>query len=458
MHQVASQARSLSIERVVFFQPRTFAEDNYQTTTGHEQQWVPWAALFLAPLARNMGLKVNLIDARVEPTKWVEHISALGPTDLLAVSVMTGHAIRDSVRASKIARNCGSKVIWGGPHVSLFPTETLEQAPVDAVISGFGYIPFTHLLMSVGEDKWPQQNEIGLLVKSTNTLDKHHTPSKYVQVPLDTLPRPYLDLVEDWAPYLNPDVAIASRTINLITSEGCTRSCTYCSEPRMSASTWLTRDLSHMVAVAKDLCARSGANGVKLHDPNFFHDMSRAQQFSRLFAEKISLPWAATMHPSDLDHASSNYLDQLASDGLVRVLVGLESPDPAIVRLAGKQYDPTGIPELAKKLAKARIRGMFTFIVGWPDADPAHYSRTIESAFGIRDIWEEHQAKIHFLEPWPGTPIYRLLSRRGFCFPQTLHEWANIDYYQAKYAMIHDPERLHEIRNANRRLSPYVNA
>gem|GEM_PF-2849659 len=195
MHQVASQAGSLSIERVVFFQPRTFAEDNYQTTTGHEQQWVPWAALFLAPLARNMGLKVNLIDARVEHTKWVEHISALGPTDLLAVSVMTGHAIRDSVRASKIARNCGSKVIWGGPHVSLFPTETLEQALVDAVISGFGYIPFTHLLMSVREDKWPQQNEIGLLVKSTNTLDKHHTPSKYVQVPLDTLPRPYLDLV-----------------------------------------------------------------------------------------------------------------------------------------------------------------------------------------------------------------------------------------------------------------------
>jgi hypothetical protein len=102
----------------------------------------------------------------------------------------------------------------------------------------------------------------------------------------------------------------------------------------MSASTWLTRDLSHMVVVAKDLCGRSGANGVKLHDPNFFHDMSRAQQFSGLFADEVGLPWAATMHPSDLDHASDNGLDQLASDGLVRVLVGLESPDPKIVRLA----------------------------------------------------------------------------------------------------------------------------
>jgi len=181
--------------------------------------------------------------------------------------------------------------------------------------------------------------------------------------------------------------------------------------------------------------------------------MNRALRFARLFAQEVSLPWAATMHPADLAAAPSDCLGQLARDGLVRVLVGLESPDPKIVRLAGKHYDPACIPELALKLAYHGIRGMFTFIVGWPDADAGHYGRTIDCAFGICHVWEEHQAKIHFLEPWPGTPIFELLARRGFRFPETLTQWADIDYYQAKYAMIHDPARVGEVRDANRRLS-----
>jgi anaerobic magnesium-protoporphyrin IX monomethyl ester cyclase len=446
----------MAVKRVVFFQPRTLAGENYQTAIGCEQRWAPWAALLLAPIVQRAGLEPLLIDARVD-SSWRESLSSLGPGDLLAASVMTGHAIRDAVSASEIAHSCGARIVWGGPHVSLFPIETLWQAPVDGVMPGFGYAPLTNLLGCLVRGEWPCQSDGGVLVRPNES-----GPAK-LTVPMPTrliapLQPPYLDLIPDWEPYVNPDIAIASRTANFITSEGCVRRCTYCSEPRTSGSNWLTRDPAQSVVAARDLCERSGALGVKLHDPNFFDDMNRALHFARLFASEVGLPWAATMHPADLAAASEECLGQLARDGLVRVLVGLESPDPRIVRLAGKQYDPAIISGLVAKLARNRIRGMFTFIVGWPDADRDHYLRTIECAFAIRDVWEEHQAKIHFLEPWPGTPIFEFLSRRGFQFPQTLAEWADIDYYQAKYAMIHDPEWVSEIRDANRRLSPYVNA
>jgi hypothetical protein len=56
-------------------------------------------------------------------------------SDLLAVSIMPGHAIRDAVQASEMARERGSRVIWGGPHVTLFPQQTLRQVPVDVAYS-----------------------------------------------------------------------------------------------------------------------------------------------------------------------------------------------------------------------------------------------------------------------------------------------------------------------------------
>jgi radical SAM superfamily enzyme YgiQ (UPF0313 family) len=446
------------VERIVFFQPRTLAGDNYLNSNREEQRWAPWAALLLSPTILRTGLSVALIDARVSSSTWTEDVASLTASDLLAVSVMTGHAIRDAVQASRIAHERGSRVIWGGPHVTLFPEKTLRQAPVDAVLPGFGYAPMSQLMAFLQKGEWPDNHIGGVFVDEDSSWPGIAAGRQAYGTIGGALDPPDLDLIGDWQHYLNADVAIADRTVNFITSEGCERRCTYCSEPRTSGMRWLARDVERSVAVAKDLITRSGANGLKLHDPNFFHDMPRALAFARQFSRNVGVPWAATMHPADLAAVPGDVLDELAQLGLARVLVGLESPDPKLVRLAGKEYDPITIPQLVSKLAHARIRGMFTFIVGWPDAADDHYSRTIECAFSIRKAWEEHQAKIHFLEPWPGTPIFNLLVKRGVQHPATLTEWADIDYYQARYAAIHNQTKVREVRAANKELSPYVDA
>jgi hypothetical protein len=46
----------------------------------------------------------------------------------------------------------------------------------------------------------------------------------------------------------------------------------------------------------------------------------------------------------------------------------------------------------------------------------------------------------------------------GFQSPRSLAEWAAIDYYQARYTMLHDTEQLESILQANQELSPYVDA
>ena len=438
--------------KILLLQPRTAAKANYSNGAGEEQRWVPWFALFLAPIAQVYGLSVELVDCRTKPN-WRELTGQLRVGDLLAVSVITGNSIRDAVEASSIARQAGARVAWGGPHSSLFARETLDQAPVDAVAAGRGYGPMNAIADAVSSGCWPPPRTAGLL-----TRDAAPSLSSERKVSPPIVPAPALDLIYDWDPYLNSDVALASRTINYVASEGCARFCTFCSEPIMSNRIWSPHDIAVSVSSISELCERSNANAIKLHDANFFHDRQRAMIFAERFKAKVDLPWAATIHPADLELYSSSELCWLARNGLARVLVGLESPNKDITKLAGKQYRPENAQRLASRLADAGIRGMFTFIVGWPGALESHYGETIAAAEAMREVWPEHQAKIHFLEPWPGTPIFRLLERRGMTRPRNLVEWSNIDYYQAKHMEIHDPNQVQAIQDANRRLSPYVDA
>ncbi len=394
------------LRRVWFFQPRTQAKAHYSNGYGREQTWTPWFACFLAGAVRAAGLEPGIIDARTGDG-WRARIAGLGDGDVLAASVMTGAAITDALEASATARSRGAYVVWGGPHVTLFPAQSLGQSPAHAVIPGFGFAG---------------------------------------------LP-PDLDVIADWEPYVNPDVAIAARTVSYVTSEGCLRRCTFCSEPQTSGNTWYVREVDRSVATIADMIARSRSSGLKLHDPSFFHDEERSGRFAARFAARAGLPWAASLHPADLQAMPDERLGLLAASGLCRVLMGLETPVPALVKLSGKRYDPAGIPQMARRLAGAGIRGMFTFIVGWPGADAAHYQQTIDAAFAIRDVWAGHQCKIHFLEPWPGTPVYKLLQRQGgLACPGSLEDWARIDYYQAQYAGLHDPAYTGVIRRANERV------
>jgi hypothetical protein len=97
------------------------------------------------------------------------------------------------------------------------------------------------------------------------------------------------------------------------------------------------RPVERSVQVIAGMAARSRCDGVKLHDPNFFHGADRADLFAGLFAEQVGLPWAASLHPADLLACGDRSLERMAGAGLCRVLMGLESPVPELVRLAGKR-------------------------------------------------------------------------------------------------------------------------
>lgn len=438
--------------KVIYFQPRLHAGRNYRNAEGEEQVWCPWWALLLHERAKAVAGHGVLVDARVDAA-WEQTLRAqLKPGTVLACSVMTGHAINDAVLASRMARDAGATVIWGGPHPTLFAADVAAEPFVDHVVQGFGAQIFGRTIAALHSGRL-----VPPIVDSRGSVGP--TPVTLLRGPVAAAPfMPSLDLVTDWQPYVNPDHALGERVVNIITSEGCLRRCTYCSEPQTSGRSWLTYDVDHCVHAAVAVLEAAGAYGLKLHDPNFLHDLPRGLRFAETLAARRPVNWAATIHPADLLGLDESDLSALAATGLSRVLVGLESPVQELVKLAGKAYDTSRIGELAAKLDRHGIAGMFTFIVGWPGADPGHYQATINTAFAIREVASRHQAKIHFLEPWPGTPIFTLMTRTAPQRPRTLEDWARIDYYFASLPGLHDATWEASIRQANEELSPYVEA
>jgi radical SAM superfamily enzyme YgiQ (UPF0313 family) len=59
---------------------------------------------------------------------------------VLGISAMTGYQIYEGIEASKAVKevNPDIKVIWGGWHASLYPSQVLENKQIDIVVRGQG--------------------------------------------------------------------------------------------------------------------------------------------------------------------------------------------------------------------------------------------------------------------------------------------------------------------------------
>ncbi len=443
--------------RIVLYQPPTEATRAYLDATGREQTWLPHGLLCVAGVLDDRLWEICLIDGRLQPNGALDdlHIRLQG-ADVLACSVMTGHAITWALRASGLAKESGISTIWGGPHPTLFPIQTLSHPLVDYIVgSGRGEETFGQWARAFASGE-AVEGIPGLGYKHDSTpilTPRPNTPSR----PRDDFPPPRLDLLADFSPYLMDDPAISPMVTNHVTSLGCPYACTFCSEPTLSGRNWFAWSATRSFQEVQRLVAASGATGIKLHDALFFVDMRRGLEFARRVTA-LNIRWAATMHPVTLSKIDRGTLSDLRRSGLSRLMVGLESGNQQVVDLVGKRFSVRAIPTMASKLRDADIIGMFSMVVGFPTADPSEYSDTIRSAHEIHRIWDRHQVKIHYASPWPGTTMWEsALTVPGFTPPADLLGWASYDYYLAQM-VFHDRSWTTAIDAINRAYCPYYHA
>jgi len=123
-----------------------------------------------------------VIDQRIEPQWEAELLDELKKGPLcVGISSMTGPQLRYALAASKLVKaHSSAPVIWGGPHPSLMPEQTLRHELIDVVVEGEGEETLPELLQAL-EGKRPMGTVRGIWYKDGGR-------------PVKTAPRDFTDL------------------------------------------------------------------------------------------------------------------------------------------------------------------------------------------------------------------------------------------------------------------------
>lgn len=436
------------MKKVVLYYPKTDHEKNYM------YYWIPYSLLTIASGCIG-NYDVQCLDANADDdlifcnnlTRELENTLCVG------ISCMTGHQIKNGIEFAKKIRKTNSTIpiIWGGPHPTLFPEQTLKSEFVDYVIQGQGEVRLPLLLDAINKGKSKPYNIEGVGEKYKGQLLVKKGHCVYDKSTFPDFPWHLINLNK----YIKCDKDINFRTLNYLTSQGCPFHCGFCSEVALYGGHWTSFNTDRVIKDINYLVTKYSINGIKFYDANFFGRKSHALDIAEQLIP-LNIRWAASGHPTTLSTLTNEEWHLLKKSGCNRLLIGLESGSQPVLDSIHKGFIKEKALPLSKKLAEFDIIGSFTFIVGFPDkVDDKEVEKTLELAQQIRCISKKHECKIHFYAPYPGTPLWNKALERGFVEPENLEEWSEFDYYTIETPWM--PQALErDINLFNKENCPYV--
>ena len=337
----------------------------------------------------------TLIFDRNEGGDLEQVITALEP-DVIGLSVKSATfsaGIRLAEQAAAIRP--GALVLAGGPHPTIEPEDLLNGSrAVHVALAGEAEQSIVQLVRRLQDVEAPQLKELCERNRGTGdpsdlahlldgipgvgyraaTGQVVHNPPTVVE-DLDQLPYPRLEF------FINVDAA--SRPYHLMTSRGCPFRCAYCSVRSIAGRKLRVRSVEHVVEELLFAKSCYGISGFEVDDDNFTLKIERAKMFCEvLMQRRVDLPWYLPngIRAEALDRELAHLL---ARANCHTVALGIESADPAVLRMIHKGMTPEVIDRAVELLHAEGIRVMGFFIIGLPGSDLNSDLRTIEYERGL---------------------------------------------------------------------------
>lgn len=349
-----------------------------------------------APLVEK-GIECKIIDERVNPNYESELLGELRDATHFATTGFTGFSVSRAYEVSKLVREHSDiPIIWGGPHATALPEQTLKSEYIDYVVTGFGDYTFAELI--AGRDG-------GRMVIN---------PPCRFDPPL--FPTPYW--LVDVSKYINPK----TKRFAYLSSYGCPGVCTFCS----------TRNQRRWIPLGLDKVKRDLDYLLSNYDFReiVFFDATMTTLHKRLleladFLGKYDVKWIMDGRAIELCRWELTDIERLIWGGLEQVTLGLETGSDHVVGIMKKgtrhleKYET-----ITRKLAQLKVKQVSGLIFGTPGETISDLEDTVAYVSKIRDINPDFRISSTFFRPLPGTELYNVLVEQGLKMPQTLEEWA----------------------------------
>ncbi|MBU2037145.1 cobalamin-dependent protein, partial [Patescibacteria group bacterium] len=274
--------------------PFNITKSNYDTS-------LSVGLLNIASYLDSRGVAVEIIDG-ARQSNYLERLKSEIPNcSLAALAVMTmqvGQALKVSQMIRELNPDC--QIIWGGPHPTFFPEQTIKNNLIDIVCVGEG--EETILEVASGQAKLGQspaerggkylKTIDGIVYKDGGQIIANksrvlHDPVKMPLFNWDLVPREILERLA---------------LIPSLTSRGCPHRCTFCINAILKNS-WRPRSAEQVLEDLRIIKSKLYFVGKPLRfwDENFFVDIARAKKIiNGMIAQNLVIPWETTVRANYL--------------------------------------------------------------------------------------------------------------------------------------------------------------
>lgn len=396
----------------------------------------PHALLSVAAPLHNKGYKVKIIDMRKD-WQWKKTLEDSLQTKPICVgiSAMTGTQIYFAIEVAKMVRehtNGKIPIIWGGPHPSIVPEQTLESEYVDVVCVGEGDITLVELV-SAFQTRSPISHIQGIAYKNDGKIAI--TSSRPLLDVETLLPVPWaLINAED---YIHPDFYLkkSSRSLDIgQTSRGCPFQCGFCSSASIRQRKWRAMSVKRSLEAIIEPIKRFNLDGIWIRDDEFYIDRKRVQAIcDEIIRNNLKINWYTSGTRVDVfNNSTDEQIALLKRSGADVLKFGAESGSDRILKLMNKGIRAEDTVRANLRAKKHGIIPAFSLMIGFPTETFEDINATIDLANRlIKDNPVAQLETVAVYTALPGTPLFRLAVEMGLKPPLNLSEWAdwNFDEY-----------------------------
>lgn len=387
----------------------------------------PFSLLYLSASLKRAGFKTRIVHC--PDTKIKECIDDILRADPLFVgfSVLTGLPIKYAVIMSREIKKRGADIpiVWGGVHPSILPDQCLNEDYIDYVVVGEGEKTIVELANSLSKQK-DLKKIVGLGFKENNK--PYLNPARPLEKNINKF---RLDLEFDFAPYITHRLEnkegkkIEIRSLGYYSSRGCPHNCSFCYNNSFHKQRWRACSTQLVIDDIQYFKQRYGVNEIQFWDDNFWVDRERAIKI---------LKGIGVFSTSEIriDYVDEDLLKKAKEFGVQHFILGAESGSNRLLKLINKGFTREDVLIKADLFNKYSFKVLYSFMIGIPTEKKDEIYQTIDFLLTIKKIHSKASFTVGVYLPYPGTRLFNLATKLGYCPPLKTEEWYKVDRWSDK--------------------------